>query len=326
MDIVRLDLPGKGGGEGSPEAEAARIEALRLRAAEALERAYRFLENQGDSWALLRAQVLCEARPPSAVSDRMTAIQAPDGHLPIGTLVSGGAAGFPAIDPGRLESADRALVGTLEALLVAADARTMHAGWVEPAVRYLEAIQRKDGSFRLEAQGGDGSGSSSPADPQSEAFWTAFWTGMVAGVLGRTPLSRPACLDPAGDYLAARFEPGLVEGEAGYPALLAISHFFTNVAHDLSDEVLQWCGRALEKGFRSRQIDAVATLRVLLTCDAQAMPGASFDVTELLEGVLAEQAGDGGFAELSPGGPAARTTQTFDAMLALVRLCGALGE
>ncbi len=321
MSIVHLDLPGRGHGEDSTDADAARVEALRLRAAESLERAYRFLETQPDSWALLRAQVLCEARPPSAISDRMTAIQASDGHLPIGTLVSGGGVGFPPIDPAALEASDRALLGTLEALLVAADARTMHAGWVEPAVRYLEGVQREDGSFRLAARAGDGVSEDARADP----FWTGFWTGMIAGVLGRTPLSRPACLDSAGAYLAARFEPGIVEGEGGYPALLAISHFFTNVAHELSDEVLQWCGRALEKGFRSRQIDAVATLRVLLTCDAQAMPGADFDVTELLEAVLAEQAGDGGFAELSPGGPSARTTQTFDAMLALVRLCGALG-
>ena len=110
----------------------------------------------------------------------------------------------------------------------------------------------------------------------------------------------------------------------GYSALLAYAHFFTNVAHDLSDEALQWCGRALEKGFRSRQLDAVATVRVLLTCDAQALPGATFDVTELLERLLEEQAGDGGFAELSAGGPATRTTQTFDAMLGIVRLCAAL--
>ena len=31
-----------------------------------------------------------------------------------------------------------------------------------------------------------------------------------------------------------------------------------------------------------------------------------------------------GFAELSPGGPPTRTTQTFDAMLAIVRLCAGL--
>ena len=43
-----------------PPAESA-CRALRLRAAESLERAYRFLETQPDQWALLRAQVPPEA-------------------------------------------------------------------------------------------------------------------------------------------------------------------------------------------------------------------------------------------------------------------------
>jgi hypothetical protein len=150
-----------------------------------------------------------------------------------------------------------------------------------------------------------------------------FWTGMTGGILGRTPFSRPSLLDAAGEFLGERFDAEVVEQE-GYSALIAYAHFFTNVAHDLSDEALQWCGRALEKGFRSRQLDGVATVRVLLTCDAQAMPGATFDVAELLSQILEEQAGDGGFAELSLAGPASRTTQTFDAMLGIVRLCAAL--
>ena len=54
------------------------------------------------------------------------------------------------------------------------------------------------------------------------------------------------------------------------------------------------------------------------------MPGATFDVVELLEQLLEEQAGDGGFAELCADGPASRTTQTFDAMMAIVRLCAVL--
>jgi hypothetical protein len=143
--------------------------------------------------------------------------------------------------------------------------------------------------------------------------------------MGRTPVSRPQTLEAAGVFLGERFHPDAVEHD-GYSALIGYAHFFTNVSHELSDEALQWCGRALEKGFRSRHLDAVATLRVLLTCDAQALPGATFDVAELLEGLLAEQARDGGFAELSVGGTATRTTQTFDAMLAIVRLCAVLDE
>jgi hypothetical protein len=301
--------------------EAAFLHALRLRAAEALERAYGFLEGAGDAWARLRAQVLCGARPASALVDRRGEAQGPDGRVGIGTLVAGGAPGFPVLDLARLDDDARAILGTLEAFLVAADAGVLHGAWVESAARALEARQSPDGAFRVCT---DAERSAAPsATAASDESSDVFFTGMVAGMLGRTPFSRPATLERAGAFLAARFSPDAVEN--GYPALLAYSLFFTNAGHELADEALQWCGRALEKGFRSRRQDAVVTLRVLLSCDAQAMPGASFDLVELLERLLAEQARDGGFAELALGGPASRTTQTFDAMLAIVRLCAALG-
>lgn len=306
MDIVHLDTSG---GRRGADDEAAYLHALRLRSADALERAYRFLEAQDDDWARLRARVLCGAQPSSALAERLTANLEPDGSARLGTLVSGGGLGFPPLDPARLDADGRSIVGTLEAFLVAADAGLLHGPWVERAARALEARQSIDGAFRVRAA------------PDADVFFT----GMVAGMLGRTPLSRPEALERAGAFLADRFSPDLVEHD-GYPALMACALFFTNVGHELADEALQWCGRALEKGFRSRRHDAVATLRVLLACDAQAMPGATFDVVELLDRVLEEQARDGGFAELSLGGPSARTTQTFDAMLGIVRLCAALGS
>ena len=301
------------GGRSDAAEEAALSEALRLRAAESLERAYRFLETQPDTWALLRAQVLCGARPAIDLADKLGATQALDGRFPIGTLISGGALGFPMTDLTALDPDEQGVVGTLEAMLLAADAKVIHADWVERAVRFLESQQAPDGAYRIATIGNE------RAQEQAEIFWT----GMVAGVLGRTPVSRPIHLEAAGEFLSARFDPEAVEQD-GYPALMAYAHFYTNVAHDDADASLQWCGRALEKGFRSRQLDAVATLRVLLTCDAQAMPGATFDVVELLDRLMQEQAGDGGFAELSLAGPEARTTQTFDAMLAIVRLCAVL--
>lgn len=332
MSIVHLDTGGRSGGsagggdagDGRPPGEAEFIEALRLRAAGCLERAYRFLETRPDEWALLRAQVLCEARPPADLAARLGDTQAEDGHLPIGSLVSGGAAGFPRVEPEALTPVERGVLGTLEALLVAGDAKVLHAPWVEPAIRYLEAQQGTDGAWRLPARfEGAFAGEAADAGDDPDEAVAIFWTGMIAGICGRSPVSRTGPLTAAGEFLATRFAPERVEHQ-GYPALLAFSHYFTNVPHDDADEVLQWCGRALEKGFRSRTLDAVATLRVLLTCDAQAMPGASFDVVELLERLMTEQAGDGGFAELSLAGPDARTTQTFDAMLAIVRLCAAL--
>lgn len=311
MSIVHLDVGG--GGDGPDDAEL--VTALRLRAAESLERAYDFLGKQEDTWAQLRAAVLCGARPTGDLTKEITRLQATDGSLPFATLVSGGGLGFPPTALAALDPKAQAIVGTLESLLMAADAKVLHADWVERAAHALEELQSEDGGYRVPAQG----------EGRSAEQADVFWTGMVAGILGRTPVSRPSGLATAGDFLASRFDPDSVEND-GYSALLANAHFFTNVAHDLADEALQWCGRALEKGFRSRQLDTVATVRVLLTCDAQALPGATFDVAELLERLLEEQAGDGGFAELSTEGPAARTTQTFDAMLGIVRLCAALDD
>jgi hypothetical protein len=296
------------------------VDTLRRRSADALEAAYGFLKRQQDVWALMRAAVLCEARPASALADALAAVQRSDGSFPVLTLVSGGGLGFPAWTLESLDDDAAAIVGSFEALAIAADARVLHAGWVERTVRFLESRQHPDGAYRIS----EGLGASDAAR-ESSIESDVFWTGMMAGMLGRLPVARPEGLEAAGAWLAERFTPEAVEHD-GFPALCAYAHFFTNVAHDLSDEALQWCGRALEKGFRSRRLEAVATLRVLLLCDAQAMPGASFDVGELLGRVLEEQAADGGYAELSPGGAATRTTQTFDAMLAIVRLCATLGD
>ena len=304
---------GSGNAPDGTDSDAEFIEALRLRCAECLERAYRFLETQPDTWALLRAQVLCEARPARDLGVKLGEVQAANGSLPIGTLISGGALGFPATDLAALDADERAVVGTLEALLLAGDAKVLHADFVEGAVAFLESQQAPDGAFRIPTI------DPGPAGTHADIFWT----GMIAGILGRTPVSRTSHLEAAGRFLSERFDPELVEHD-GYSALLGFAHYYTNVAHDDADEFLQWCGRALEKGFRSRTLETVATVRVLLTCDAQAMPGATFEVVEILDQLMEEQAGDGGFAELSLDGPASRTSQTFDAMLAIVRLCGAL--
>lgn len=318
VSIIRLDTTGsQGNAPADEDAEAAFVAALRTRAADALERAYGFLRSHAAPRTLLRAEVLCEGEPVSKLTEALSAAQQADGSLWPGDFVPGGALGFPDLPYAELSESDRKLIGTLEAMLIAGDAKALHAPWVERGARFFEANQRGDGSFFEGLETGENADSVAGRDAR------VFWTAMIAGILGRTPFVRHDLLDAAGDFLAARFEPEAVEND-GYSALLGYSHFFTNVAHDLSDEALQWCGRALEKGFRSRQIEGVATVRVLLTCDAQAMPGATFDVAELLERVLEEQGGDGGFAELSVEGPAARTTQTFDGMLALVRLCHAL--
>ena len=191
VSIVHLDTGGGGeGGSDPPQDEAAFLEALRLRAAESLERAYRFLETRPDPWALLRAQVLCEARPTKDLAQKLADRQREDGSLPLHTLVSGGGLGFPPIDVEGLDPEAASLVGTLEALLMVGDARGLHAEWVEPAVRYLESRQAPDGAYRLSV----GPVVAAEANDDEDVFFT----GMIAGLLGRTPVSRTSQLEAAG--------------------------------------------------------------------------------------------------------------------------------
>ena len=108
-------------------------------------------------------------------------------------------------------------------------------------------------------------------------------------------------------------------------SIAAFAHFFANGgAPDLSDEALQWCGRELERGFRTHRFESVQTFRVLFYCDAHALPGATLDAVELLDRLLDEQAADGGFAALDPGGPPGRVAPTIDALMAIRATCRAL--
>jgi hypothetical protein len=146
-----------------------------------------------------------------------------------------------------------------------------------------------------------------------------FATGMLGGLLARTPFARPTTLERAGDALAARFSPDRVQGFA-WPAIAAYGHFFANVLHDASDAILQWCGRELERGFRTGHFDAVRTARVFLYCDVGGLPGGALGTPELLTALLAEQQKDGGWLALASPAPSARVAHTLDALAALVRL------
>jgi len=268
---------------------------LRERAATALERGLAFVEAVGDSFAELRALVALQANDASELVAEVESRQAEDGSLmPLG-LAAGGALGFDSL---YLRDPHSPLLGALEALAVLADARALAAPPVSRLEAWLRGVQGADGSW-----GG------------------SFETGMIAGFLGKTRVVRPAVLEGAGAWLVENFSPDAVEGD--WSTLAAYAHFFTNVHHDAADDVLQWCGRATEKAFRARRDEGLATTRILLYCEAAALPGASLEPTELLERILSEQGGDGGFAELSGAPPAGRVSQTIDALVAIPRLCQA---
>jgi hypothetical protein len=166
------------------------------------------------------------------------------------------------------------------------------------------------------AQAADGSWAEGSAPGVDARLVT---TGMLAGYLAKTPFARPETLAAAGDFLAAHFRPERLQG-GRWPEIAAYAHYFANALHDSADEVLQWCGRELERGFRTRAFDAVRTARVFAWCDALALPGARIDAQELWLALISEQEPDGGFAPAAGAGTRERVAHSLDALAALARL------
>ncbi len=164
---------------------------------------------------------------------------------------------------------------------------------------HLNTVQAADGHW------GDGS--------EDERI---FVTGMLAGHLAKSRFARRSLLEAAGGYLGARWSSERVRSFQWH-ALAAYAHFFASVSDDLSDEILQWCGRELERGFRTGRFDAVRTVRVLAWCGAPVLPGARIAPGELGGALLAAQADDGGWLEPGRALPAERVAHTFDALVGL---------
>ncbi len=313
-DVIRI----AGLGGAAPPDDSQAILALRERAATALERALAFVSDHGDQLATLRAHVVLEAVGPDDVIQSLSERQLGDGSCPPLGFV------FSSARNAELRAArvDAAHVGALETFSILADVRGLTHPVSEKLVAWATGAQNGDGSwgYRDPVREAD--------DPEGSAARAAddrlFVTGMLGGFALRTPFVRPEVSDWAGRFLSGLWAPERVEG-GRISAIAAFASFFANGgAPDLSDEAMQWCGRELERGFRAGRFECVEVLRVLFDCDAEAMPGASFDVVELLDRLLAEQAGDGGFAELDPGGPSGRVAPSLDALIGIRVLCRAL--
>lgn len=178
---------------------------------------------------------------------------------------------------------------------------------VARACAALAAEQQPDGGFRAEAA------------PGAEALEARLvYTGTAAGYLTRAPCARPELLAAAGDFLALHFAPERVQGFR-LASLEAYAHFFANALHERADEILQWCGRELERGFRARAFDAVASVRVLARADAHALPGARLSRDELVAALAAEQSADGGFG-LPVAHEGERVEATLDALVGMRHL------
>jgi len=171
----------------------------------------------------------------------------------------------------------------------------------ERAAAWLLARQHGDGSFR-----------EAGADEER----VIALTGEAAGLLAKTPFARASALQRAEAFLAGLWSVERVQGPR-YAPILAYVHALANLQSELADEVLQWCGRELERGFRTHRFTAVAVARVFLRARARALPGASIEASELVATLLAGQAPDGGWSA-EPEVP--RPLATLEAVEALLRL------
>ena len=172
---------------------------------------------------------------------------------------------------------------------------------LEAAVPALARQQAPDGGF------------GAPALP---AELRIAVTGESAGLLARSPFARESLLRRAEGFLARCYSPDLLQSGA-YAPLLAYAHALSAIDSELADEALVWCGRELEKGWRSARFTTLQVARVLLRVRAKALPGAGLEARELVLALLAAQARDGGWAA-EPG--ADRVDATLESVEALLRL------
>ena len=202
--------------------------------------------------------------------------------------------GFAEIDAERLD-----LQRAARLLGICADLRVLGIPLVRDTCRQIAGRQGENGAWCAREAGEDED---------------LFLTGALGGSLAKTRYARPELLEAAGSFLSDRWSPDrLKSGDHRY--LAAYAHFFANVDHERSDEILQWCGRELERAFRTRRFDALRTTRILLDSDAPSLPGARFEQGELFVALISEQALDGSFGgdvEIS-----ARVERTLDGLCAL---------
>lgn len=253
-----------------------------------LERAGDFLRRHGDALAAVRAEVLLGRRDPA------------DLERPLGSRRC--AAGGFGEDVG---DSMPTLLGALRVLEILDEAGIRRGPLAEEAATWLGRAQREDGAWRA-----------------SEADDGVEMTGRIAGLLARLRCGSPRTLARAEAFLDESFAPERVE-TGGIGPVLAFALPASSGLMERADEALQWCGRALEKGTLSGEIEASEALEALVRCDAEALPGARLEAGPLLLAFLARQAVDGGFGAVAGPTPE-RVEATLLAVRALRRFGGRL--
>jgi hypothetical protein len=249
-----------------------------------LTRAARFIAQRAGELERVYCETLLRELPAQALLGALAKQQAADG----------GFAPWRPLDASA-EAATRRALGWLGAL-----ALTDHP-LPEAAVAFLARQQAPDGGW------------GSPALPPELRIAV---TGESAGLLARTPFARESLLRRAEAFLARCYSPDLLQsGE--YAPLLAYAHALASLDSELSDEGLVWCGRELEKGWRSAHFTTLQLARVMLRARAKALPGAQIEAGEVVTALLAAQERDGGW----PAEPGAdRVDATLECVEALLRL------
>lgn len=263
--------------------------------AHALRRASGFVERRGDVLARERVSVLQGDASPARVAAALLPWRCEDG-------------GFaPPSDPPPVRAGRSSVSGTVAALTVLEEAGIRRGALVEDAVAWAARVQGADGAWHARPE-------ETLSLPDAEPD---FLTGMLAGHLAKLSCGSPLTLIRAEEFLARHFSPDRVE-DGDWRGLTAYAHVYANGSFELADEALQWCGRALEKGFRSGALDAIAVARIFLLCDVGAVPAGRVDAAEIVLALLPAQDEDGGFGGREPS-TRARVEATLLALRTLLR-------
>jgi hypothetical protein len=249
-----------------------------------LTRAARFIAAHGDELERIYCETLLRELPAQQLLRALEARQGADG----------------AIAPWRAGDAS-AEAATRRALAWLGALRLADRPVTERAVAFLARGQAEDGGW---------------GDPALPPELRVPLTGETVGLVARTPFARESALRRAEAFLARCYSPDMLQsGE--YAPLLAYAHALASIDSELADEALVWCGRELEKGWRSARFTSLQLARVLLRARAKALPGAQLEAREVVLALVAAQERDGGWpAEAG----ADRVAATLEAVEALVRL------
>jgi hypothetical protein len=183
--------------------------------------------------------------------------------------------------------------------------------WLDALGLLDHAVPDAACAFLLGEQGDDGGFGAADGDARVDA------TGLVAGFLAKSRAVRASRLRAAEQYLARAWSVERVQGPT-YAPILGYVHFLSCCESDRADEILQWCGRELERGFRTHAFAAVDVARVFLRARSRALPGAQIDAGEVALALVTAQRDDGAW-------PAAHATSEVDATLEAVEALLRLG-